>query len=94
MQAMSSRAVVAAAVSLALGLAGCAATPAKPIVAECPAPAPVVLPTRPALEIKMLAPEASCETTLKAYVASLNQCVGYAEELVTTVKPKPAKPFN
>ena len=88
---MSSRAL---ALLLCLALGGCAATPAKPVAVECPAPAPVVLPTRPALEIKMLAPEASCETTLKAYVASLNQCVGYADELVTTVKPKPAKPFN
>lgn len=89
---MSSRALVSMLLCLALG--GCAATPAKPIVAECPAPAPVVLPPRPALEIKMLTTEASCETTLRAYVASLNQCVGYADELVTTVKPKPAKPFN
>lgn len=92
---MSSRTLVA--LLCLVGLGGCAATPAKPVATECPAPAPVVLPTRPALEIRMLTPEASCETMLKAYVASLNQCVGYAEELVTTVKPKPtkpAKPFN
>ena len=88
---MSSRTLVAL---LCLALGGCAATPAKPVVAECPAPPPVVLPTRPTLEIKMLPEDASCDTTLRAYVTSLNQCVGYADELVTTVKPKPAKPFN
>lgn len=87
MLAMTSSRALVALVAL-LCLAGCAAAPATPVVAECPAPPPVVLPTRPTLEIKMLPTEASCETTLKAYVASLNQCVGYAEELVTTVKPK------
>lgn len=82
----SSRALVA--LLCLVCLAGCAATPAKPAASECPAPPPVVLPHRPTLEIKMLPEETSCEVTLKAYIASLNQCVGYVDELVTTVKPK------
>lgn len=93
MLAMTSSRALVGSLCLAV-LAGCAAAPAKPVAAECPAPPPVVLPPRPTLEIKMLPEEASCDTTLRAYVASLNQCVGYADELVTTVKPRPAKPFN
>lgn len=85
---------LALAVAAAVLLVGCAASPMKQEApAECPAPAPVVLPVRPTLVIKTLPAEASCHVVLQAYVASLNQCIGYADELRLLHKATPdAKP--
>lgn len=73
--------------SLAI-LAGCATQ--SPAPAVCPEPPPVGLPTRPSLAIQTLPKGATQDELLRAYVASLYQCVGYTEELRTLVKP--AKP--
>lgn len=86
-KAYASASVLALAAWAAL-VAGCASAPVALPVAECPAPAPVVLPTRPPLEIQRLPADAGQAAVLQAYVASLHQCVGYADELRTLVGPR------
>lgn len=72
----------------AIAIAGCAATPTREAApAACPAPAPVVLPVRPELTIKFLPPDASCPVMRQAYIASLNQCMGYTAELLELIQP-------
>lgn len=72
----------------AVALAGCSAIPTRgAATATCPAPAPVVLPVRPELTIKFLPADASCPVMRQAYIASLNQCMGYTAELLELIPP-------
>lgn len=86
---MNSKAYAWALAVWAALVAGCASAPVALSVAECPAPAPVVLPTRPPLEIQRLPADAGQAAVLQAYVASLHQCVGYADELQLLLRTKP-----
>lgn len=66
----------------ALSAAGCATQPPQvvrvPVAAECPAPA---LVPRPALPVADLTPDAAPDAVVRAYAASLEALMGYAEAL-------------
>lgn len=76
--------LLVALLALALLLSGCA-TPGPqivrvPVAAECPAPA--VVP-RPALAVADLTPDAAPDAVLKAYAATVEALMSYAEALET-----------
>ena len=61
-------------------LVGCASTPTAllPVATPCPLPPPLV---RPHLAIQGLQPQAPPAEVLRAYVVTVEQLRGYAEEL-------------
>jgi hypothetical protein len=62
------------------GLTGCTWPPRPTQEMPVAIPAPVA-PPRPALAVQNLKPTDPPAVVLQAYVASLHQCVGYADEL-------------
>lgn len=68
-----------------LALAGCASTAPQVQYVPVPAAKPE-MPQKPALVLDTLTEQSSLADIMKAYAASLNQCIGYSQQLETILK--------
>lgn len=67
-------------------LAGCASAPQPPVEVRVPVPVPCPAPpdtVRPALPLADLTPDSPPDVVLRAYAASIEVLMGYAESVET-----------